>query len=677
MASQQDTHRRGTEAEPNADPFRGWRWLAVLVLMVGVFYWIPLTDPNTSPRWDAIDVHYSPQKYFADHVRDGDLPFWTPYVFSGFPFLADPQVGAWYPPNWPFFLAGITPKVIQAELALHALIAVVGAYLLIFSLTGARTGALIGALFYGFSGFFADHSQHVGMFSAAAWAPWLLWCCRRALMADTLRWTAAGGLIGGCLLLAGHAQTALYAFCALGLFALVEGFTSWKSSSRTLAVIAGMALLSLVASAIQTLPALELAVNSERATVDYGSSTERVLEVGALVNLVWPTASDFFSTDGSRAFGYYIFGGLLLLPLAGLGLLDLRVRKLGAVLVVVSIWYMLGPEFGLYKLGALLPGLHSVRAPVHGWFVATLGLALLAAGGAEFVLGRLGQRSVYKMALVTVVFAELFFSNSLTNRAAYSLQSFDSLYGAAERLAQENVADLQPAGTRYHSPRGLTLFGPLNHPLDLRMEATYGYNPLELVRYRQYLDAADENPRLLAGLNVTRQLDPELRRAAIPFAPSLPRAYFAKRLVVLTSEEESRQRLKGLDPAVETVVAESLDPALGGVAGEVRVVSMAEEEYVIEYESPTDALLRLSVPDFPGWVATVGTELLPMVRVDHAFIGVVVPAGERQIRVSFSSTYFGTGLAISLIAVLLMVVGVVWRPRLAPTSQRETDDTES
>src|SRR5947209_17654112 len=88
-------------------------WPGVLAAALIVFYWVPLTSANASIQWDAVDVHYSSQKYFADRLWSGNLPFWTPYIFSGFPFLADPQVGAWYPLNWPFFLAGITPAGIE------------------------------------------------------------------------------------------------------------------------------------------------------------------------------------------------------------------------------------------------------------------------------------------------------------------------------------------------------------------------------------------------------------------------------------------------------------------------------------------------------------------------------------------------------------------------------------
>jgi hypothetical protein len=179
----------------------GWRPMAVLAFAVLIFYWIPLTDASATVQWDAVDVHYSSQKYFSDHVLNGELPFWTPYIFAGFPFLADIQVGAWYPLNWPFFLAGITPRMIQLEVALHAFLACAGAFLLLTRLVRNRWGALVGAILYGFSGYFADHSSHVGMFCAASLMPWLLLCFDIAMERSTLRFAALGGLIGGAIIL--------------------------------------------------------------------------------------------------------------------------------------------------------------------------------------------------------------------------------------------------------------------------------------------------------------------------------------------------------------------------------------------------------------------------------------------------------------------------------------------
>ncbi len=46
----------------------------LLCVAVTIFYWTPLTSANATIQWDAVDVHYSPQKYFADHLRAGHLP---------------------------------------------------------------------------------------------------------------------------------------------------------------------------------------------------------------------------------------------------------------------------------------------------------------------------------------------------------------------------------------------------------------------------------------------------------------------------------------------------------------------------------------------------------------------------------------------------------------------------
>ena len=91
------------------------------------------------------------------------------------PFLSDPQTGAWYPLHWPFYLIGITPRILFWELALHSFLALAGAFLLARKLFGDPVAAAIAAMFYAWGGFFAAHSSQLGMFEAAALLPWLLW----------------------------------------------------------------------------------------------------------------------------------------------------------------------------------------------------------------------------------------------------------------------------------------------------------------------------------------------------------------------------------------------------------------------------------------------------------------------------------------------------------------------
>jgi uncharacterized membrane protein YfhO len=56
---------------------------------------------------------------------------------------------------------------------------------------------------------------------------------------------------------------------------------------------------------------------------------------------------------------------------------------------------------------------------------------------------------------------------------------------------------------------------------------------------------------------------------------------------------------------------------------------------------------------FPGWKARVDGRDLEVLRVDHALMGVLVPAGEKDLQLEYHSTYFGLGAAISLIGVAL------------------------
>ncbi len=625
---------------------RWWFWPAIITLAVIVFYWIPLTSTAASIQWDAVDVHYSSQKYFADRLFHG-LPFWTPYIFSGFPFLADPQVAAWYPPNWPFFLAGISAEAIQLELAVHALIALLGAYLLFRRMVSNRAAAVVGALFYAFSGFFAEHSSHVGMFTAASLLPWLLLGLELAIEVQVLRFTVLTGLVGGVLLLAGHFQTALYSFTAFGLFAVARVIERPKLAGRVAAIAGGTVLIAVLLSMIQTLPGLELTRESIRALADYSKNSERSLGFSGLLNLLFPNGTGVFNDSSGPATDaqYYLYSGFLLVPLAVAGWWKSRARITAGALIVLPLWYMLGPAGGFYRAVALLPGFGSVRSPIHFWFVPVLGLALLATAGSASIFERWNHAWVPAL-LLAVVFVDLYYWNSLTNPLAYGRSSFAELYANREQLAQEKIAAVQPPGTRFSMPDKLTVFGPLNHPLDLRLEATYGYNPLELAAYAQYRDAMRANPRLQNGLNVSRSLDVKSGTLGNN-ADVLPRAYFARSVAGVANGDESRRRLDTLDPATAAIVTGNVSSIEVDPQASAIVSADGEQGYRVHYRASRPGLVKVSVPYFQGWEASVDGQHREILRVDHALMGVVVPAGDKELVLRFHSTWFALGAWLS------------------------------
>ena len=323
---------------------------AGLCLAVLLFYWEPLFSSNASIQWDAVDVSYSAQKLLSETVRGGKLPFWTPYVFSGMPLVADPQAGVWYPLNWPFFLAGITPRAIEWQLALHAAIAALGTYLVARDLLASRAAAILAAMCFAFSGLFAETSSHVGPFQATALFPALLWTGRRA--ARSPRWLGALAVASGCMVLVGHFQTALYSFFALGVFLAADAVLEPGNRRRTAAALGCAAIAAATLPAVMVLPGLELSAESIRAGADYSRDAGAALVPGALATLVSP--NHYGALDQSGYTGpqditqFYLYMGILLVPLAVMGAVaPSRERWIAAALTVTGVWYALGRSGGL------------------------------------------------------------------------------------------------------------------------------------------------------------------------------------------------------------------------------------------------------------------------------------------------------------------------------------------
>ncbi len=636
-----------------------WLAPAAIALCVLIFYWTPLTSPAASIQWDAADMHYPGQKYVSARLFSGHLPVWTPYVFSGYPLLSHPEVAAWYVPHWPLQIFGVTPRTIQLELAVHALLACLGAWLLIWRLVGKRSAAVLGGFAYGLSGFFAGHSSHVGLFSSAAWLPWLLLCLHRAMA--SARWIGLGGVAGGLMLLAGYPQASLYGFAALALFAAAEVIRAPARWKRAAVALAGITVLAIGIGAIQLLPSSQFIAQSVRANLDFSKSTEGVLVPGALATLVSPNHYGAVSGDYTGPFDrtqFYFYAGLLLVPLALAGLADRRVRWPALLLILPAGWYMFGPAAGLYRLGALVPLFHKVRAPVQGWFVVALGLALLAAAGAAWAAERWRVRYLLP-ALAAVLFCDVFYWNSWSNTLAYARASYAELYGANELFLRDRVLASLPPLTRIDGPRLLTAFGPVAHPLDLEAEATYGFF-IELQSYGDYLSALAGNPKLREGLNASAYIDLKTGRVETNRHP-LARANFPKAVIDVHSAEESRACLESLDPGEAALILAPHAPIRQDAAATASVVYHDERSYRVRYRAASPSLLRLAVAWYPGWRASLGGRDRKIERVDHALMGVIVPPGEGEVEFRFGSQYLATGAALTLAALAAAAAVALWR----------------
>ena len=137
---------------------------------------------------DAADNYYPARVAFKRAVtREGTLPSWEPGSLCGWPLLADPYYGYFYPLNLVFYLparagvpssdreglAGGVPAGLGYAASLHMLLGGIGMLMLLRRRT-SPLAALYGATAFTLSSFLVVRIRHIIFIQAAAWLPWLL-----------------------------------------------------------------------------------------------------------------------------------------------------------------------------------------------------------------------------------------------------------------------------------------------------------------------------------------------------------------------------------------------------------------------------------------------------------------------------------------------------------------------
>lgn len=341
-------------------------------------------------RGDAFLYFYPYWQAASEALRQGRIPLWNPHLFMGAPFLANSQVGFFYPLNWPLWLFFSVPVAVKVSILLHVLIAGVGAYLAgrrAWGLTGEA--ATVTAVLFALSGYLTAQVEHINQLQGLAWLPWYL-VVLAALSANELQsWRRKGkgalafSLLLALQLLAGHTQTVFISGVAVGIWLLAS--LPWRQAIRLLPPLLLGVGLAVLLTAVQLLPTLELTRYSSR---QGGLAVNEVLSFSLHPLLL---GQALLPRYGQSLFSEYAaFFPLTALLLAGLGAWRWR-QKPGAraalLLVIVGLLLALGLFNPLNWLLARLPAFNLFRVPARWLVLYALGVALLAGYGWQQVRG--------------------------------------------------------------------------------------------------------------------------------------------------------------------------------------------------------------------------------------------------------------------------------------------------
>lgn len=355
---------------------------------------------------DVISQIYPFKVYLIESLKKGIIPLWNPFMFGGYPFLANIQVGFFNLTNlFYLFLPFLTAWGLQT--AFQPLLAATFTYLFLRSLNLTKMASVFGGLIYAFSGFMIIWLEWNVHGYAMAFLPLLLFLTNKYYQTGK---TYFGPLISLALageIFAGYPQLIVY----LGLALLIFVATQFGLFQKRTFFWLGWLVLGVTLSSIQLLPTAELFWMSQR-RLETLSFEQSFLPWQHLISFLAP---DFFGNNVTGNFwgkGDYTnnvgYTGLTALILTGLALK--RIRKEKAVfffvlLLTLSLILALPTPVAIF-----FARFNGAMAATRILFLANFSLASLAGLAYHFLSKEKGKLSDLKWVLpLFLVLAGLFF----------------------------------------------------------------------------------------------------------------------------------------------------------------------------------------------------------------------------------------------------------------------------
>ena len=351
-----------------------------LLLFIPLILLIPGWDGFVySPRStysDLVISHYPNALYILDALRQGQFPLWSPMLFAGYPFAADPLSGLWYLPGWIALIFPL-PFGFNFNLLIHLFFSGVGMWLFLREKQLDWLPAVGGALAWELMPKVFAHigAGHITLIYAAAWTPWLLLA---EIKSEKTKFPYWGGIILAMIVLA-DVRWAVYAGLLWLAFSAYQRFSVNKyrgvvEFARWIKHLAITALLAVVISAPLVLPLAEFSSLSTRSMMSVEDNLSFSLSPIQLFGLIAP---DF---GGYAEFTVY-FGGLFLLVAIWM-LTHRELRKQAGfwlVVLVCTLLLSLGAVFPPNQWLARLPGMDLLRVPSRFMIIFGFAAAVMTA----------------------------------------------------------------------------------------------------------------------------------------------------------------------------------------------------------------------------------------------------------------------------------------------------------
>ena len=210
-------------------------WGVAAAVLLALYFWYPLWIGGGLVGSDVYAYALPQKAYFAERLREGELPLWHNRIGHGYPLVGESQTGVFYPPNWLFYRALSPPLdlngAFSASLIFHYVLAFILAMLYARQMGLTLAGAGLAALVYTY-GWFPPRVCLEWAIVGGAWLPLALWSAESFLQTRFWRYaflltgTLAMQMLAGHFALAFITQLTLTAYVPLRLWLFPNGLSA-------------------------------------------------------------------------------------------------------------------------------------------------------------------------------------------------------------------------------------------------------------------------------------------------------------------------------------------------------------------------------------------------------------------------------------------------------------------
>lgn len=673
--------------------------LALLLFLTLIVYW-PLSTNFLSLKNDALVQYLAFRYHLSESVQHGYWPFWSPYLYTGFPIHADIQGEVWNP--LVLFLSLISRynmTVLQWEVLVYLYLCSAGMYRLTKYLGLSRATAICCGVAFMSCGYMTDSVSVIPWIASAAFIPFVILYFLRSLhsllFTDALKFSISLSL----LFLCGYPSFFIYLNYIMGISLL--GWLVYqikndnkKNALRVFAYLAIAYLFFLLICSPAIISYYEfLPFYPRGGGLDYHAPGENPLVPYSLITYLLPNVAskaNFLATDLSMR-NTYIGIFIFIFFLISLKKLD-RFKIVILIFTAFSFLFSLGDLTPVQKISNdVLPMIDMFRHPGTIRLFTSIGMILLAAYSLDAFFKKEQAKEmqwIVYAGLLLVVFSGIYFITTEPSQA-YVLKFNLSPTVLKEFLYNISFQEFALAICllQFFFFLGFLLLRRKNNSqkavviLFLLNSIVFAWIGLPFTVVSQFRTSQVNNyihsfPDGFPKPDLNSSIESEIFSDSIKISPHGYHNFYNKRITIqdhiitptlnadygnFLGNKTLRTRLKNHPFVYVSNDSVSVQPAT------IRILKFTPNAFKFQVTTPAAAKFQLFQQFNPNWDVKVNDKSIEIAKSNIAFMRVNIPAGTSIIEWEYSPKKVFVAMILSALSLLAVVFYFVFERKRQKT----------